>query len=56
MFKFSEKSHDDLIKEWQKNPEFRKAYQALEKELNPKTQSTDSKINVNNKTRRASEK
>lgn len=56
MFKFSEKSHDDLIKEWQKNPEFRKAYQALEKEFNPKAQSTDSKINVNKKTRRASEK
>lgn len=56
MFKFSEKTHDDLIKTWQKNPEFRKAYQALEKEFNPKAKSVDFKIKSNAKTRRASEK
>lgn len=56
MFKFSKKTHDDLIKTWQKNPEFRKAYQALEKEFNPKAKSGDSKIKPNDKTRRTSEK
>lgn len=56
MFKFSEKTHDDLIKTWQKNPEFRKAYEELEKEFNPKAKNVDCKIKQDDQNKRASNK
>ena len=33
MFKFSEKSHEQLIKKWRGNPDFVKAYDELEEEF-----------------------
>ena len=33
MFKFSSKTHDQLIKKWRENPEFVKAYEDLEEEF-----------------------